>query len=375
MGISEEMNAIVNKRRRLRIIGLMSGTSMDGVDAAMIETDGYNIFDSGPVEAIPYEPSFRKRLRSIIGRSPDTSMETVNIIRDLTLHHAEVVRTMIKRLKIKASEVDLIGFHGQTVFHAPKEGITSQIGDAELLAKETGIDVVADFRSADVAAGGEGAPLASIYHVALCKKLERPVAVLNLGGIGNVSWINAEDQFLSFDTGPANALIDDWVIGRTGQPWDHAGRLARSGNVQKRILDCWLANTYFDRQVPKSLDRNEFANSLESLKGYSTEDGAATLTAFTIEAIMLACTHFPLPPLRWLVAGGGRHNEVVMEGLRANLGVPVEPVEVEGWDGDALEAQAFGFLAARVAFAMPITYPQTTGVDRPMSGGKIFNVP
>ena len=368
------MRALVNKRRRVRVIGLMSGTSMDGVDAAMIETDGHKIFDFGPVEVIPYAPNFRKRLRSIVGRPPDTSMETINIIRDLTLHHAEAVRTVMRRLEIKASEVDLIGFHGQTVFHAPKEGVTSQIGDAELLAKETGIDVVADFRSADVAAGGEGAPLASIYHVALCKPLARPVVVLNLGGIGNVSWINAEDQFLSFDTGPANALIDDWVNSRTDQPWDNAGQLARSGNVQKQILDSWLANPYFDRQIPKSLDRDEFSNLLESLEGVSTEDGAATLTAFTTEAVVLACTHFPLPPLRWLVTGGGRRNVAIMEALTAKLGVPVEPVEVEGWDGDALEAQAFGFLAARVAFDMPITYPQTTGVERPMLGGQIFKL-
>ena len=212
------MRALVSKRRRVRVIGLMSGTSMDGVDAAMIETDGRKIFDFGPVEVIPYAPKFRKRLRSIVGRPPDKSVETSNIIRDLTLYHAEAVRTMMRKLEVKGSEVDLIGFHGQTVFHAPSERVTSQIGDAELLAKQTGIDVVADFRTADVAAGGEGAPLAAIYHVALCESLARPVAVLNLGGIGNVSWVNAENQFLSFDTGPANALIDDWVLSRTGQP-------------------------------------------------------------------------------------------------------------------------------------------------------------
>ncbi len=368
------MGALGNKRR-LRIIGLMSGTSMDGVDAAMIETDGNKVFNFGPVEVIPYESDFRKRLRSIVGRPLDASMETASIIRDLTRHHAEAVLSILKRVGIHGNEVDLIGFHGQTVFHAPKEGITSQIGDAELLAKETGIDVVSDFRSADVAAGGEGAPLASIFHVALSGNLNRPLAVLNLGGIGNVSWISAQNEILAFDTGPANALIDDWVISRTGQPWDHAGQLARSGRVHRQIVNSWLANPYFDQPVPKSLDRDKFSNLLKWLERYSTEDGAATLTAFTAEAVVRACAHFPSLPLRWLVAGGGRRNMAIMEALSAKLDAPVEPVEVVGWDGDGLEAQAFGFLAARVVFDMPITYPKTTGVGRPMLGGRIFKAP
>ncbi|MBM09532.1 MAG: anhydro-N-acetylmuramic acid kinase [Magnetovibrio sp.] len=364
----------VGRKSRLRVIGLMSGTSMDGVDAAMIETDGNIIFEFGPTEVIHYTPAFRKRLRSILGRPTDNSAETSTIVRELTLYHAKVVERLLRRKDVPPSEVDLIGFHGQTVFHAPKEGITNQIGDAIFLAKITGIDVVGDFRSADVVAGGEGAPLAPIYHLALSKTLARPIVVLNLGGVGNVSWISEKDDIIAFDTGPANALIDDWVFGRTGQALDKGGRLARSGKVQKQILTTWLSNPYFDQPVPKSLDRDQFSNVLADLKDISVEDGAATLAAFAVEVVIKGRRHFPSAPLRWLVTGGGRHNSSIMENLKAKIDAPVEPVEAVGWDGDALEAQAFAFLAARTMVGLPITFPTTTGVDRPLRGGKIFKV-
>ena len=359
-------------KHHLRIIGLMSGTSMDGIDAAMIETDGVQIFGFGPVETISYDAGFRERLRALAGHPPDGSDATVCIIRHLTLCHAKIIRVLMQRAELKTQDIDLIGFHGQTVFHAPKDGITCQIGDASLLAHETGIDVVSDFRSADVAAGGEGAPFAPVYHVALSRNLEKPLAVLNLGGVGNVTWISPDGGAIAFDTGPANALIDDWVNSRTGQACDQDGRIARAGIVRPDVLKGWLTNSYFDRLVPKSLDRDEFADLLAGLKGGSTEDGAAMLSAFTAETVARSQDHFPAAPLRWLVTGGGRHNPVIMAELRARIGVPVEPVEVVGWDGDRLEAQAFAFLAARSLFGMPLSYPQTTGVSKPVLGGQLF---
>ena len=231
--------------------------------------------------------------------------------------------------------------------------------------------VAHDFRSADIAAGGQGAPLAPVYHAALAANLPKPLAVLNIGGVANVTLIGRGGEILAFDTGPGNGPLDDWCARHTGQPFDTDGALARSGRADQAVLARLLADPYFAAPAPKSLDRLDFGRALAAsgLDRLSASDGAATLAAFTIRSI--AAARFPEPPARWLVCGGGRHNPVLMDGLRRTLGVAVEPVESEGWDGDALEAQCFGFLAARVANGQPITFPSTTGVPIAMIGGRI----
>ena len=348
-----------------RAIGLMSGTSMDGVDAALLETDGERIGRLGPALTMPYDAGMRARIRGVLGGRGDLD----GVAADLARRHAEAVAELCRRHGLAAADVDVLGFHGHTVLHEPDAGRTLQIGDAGLLARLTGIDVVHDFRSADVAAGGQGAPLAPLYHAALAADLERPLAVLNLGGVGNVTWIGDDGDLVAFDTGPGNALVDDWMAEMAGQAMDAGGRAAAAGRVDETILTAMLNNPWFDRPPPKSLDRDDF--SILPARGLSRTDGAATLTAFTVQTVRLARVHLPAPARRWLVTGGGRHNPTLMGGLAASLGAPVEPVEAVGWRGDSLEAEAFGFLAMRSLAGLPLSVPGTTGVPRPVTGGRL----
>lgn len=351
----------------LRTIGLMSGTSLDGVDAAWLETDGERIGALGPTVTIPYDDRLRTDLRRILGIAstlgPDDRRLQSAVAR-LTDYHVKAVAAL-------GREADLIGFHGQTILHQPDRRRTWQVGEARELAWRTGVRVAHDFRSADVAAGGEGAPLAPIYHSALARDMEKPVAVLNIGGVANVTWMGSDGRLVAFDTGPGNGPLDDWIARHTGAAFDRDGALARSGHADPGVLAALLAHPYFTRPAPKSLDRLDFAAALErsGLERLSPTDGAATLVAFTAQAVAAA----PLPerPRRWLVCGGGRMNPALMDALRQALGVPVGPVERAGWDGDALEAQCFGFLAARVVAGLPLSFPGTTGVPRPMPGGMI----
>ena len=360
-----------------RAIGLMSGTSLDGVDAALVETDGEAELRCGPALTIPYDKTLRERLRRALGgRSPVKAIE-----RALTMAHAEAVAALLAKAGCRPDQIDLVGFHGQTIVHRPVEGVTWQIGDAALLAARTHIDVVADFRSADVAAGGQGAPLVPVFHRALVAKLERPVAVLNIGGVANVTWVGqqkgvgrrngADAEMLAFDTGPGNALIDDWMLARTGRPVDEHGTAAACGKPDAAILSRLLDHEYFARRPPKSLDRNAFDPTL--VEKLSTEDGAATLTAFTVAAAAAARRHFPEPAVMWIVTGGGRRNPTLMTELgRAMPGTAIRAAEDVGWDGDALEAQAFAYLAVRSRRGLPLSFPATTGVKQPTPGGRFF---
>ncbi|MGE0254144.1 MAG: anhydro-N-acetylmuramic acid kinase [Alphaproteobacteria bacterium] len=350
--------------------GLMSGTSMDGIDAALIETDGASRVRPVAAVTVPYDPAFRSRLRGVLGeRGPLAEVE-----RELTDLHAGAIRHLLAGAGVAAADVYVAGFHGHTVLHDPARLRTRQIGDGARLAAAVGIDVVGDFRSADVAAGGQGAPLAPGYHAALAVGLERPLAVLNLGGVGNVTWIGeGEDRLLAFDTGPGNALIDDWVAAHGDLAYDAGGALAARGRVDEDVLARLMANPYFARRPPKSLDRDDF--SAAPCAGLSHEDGAATLAAFTVAAVAAGLAHLPERPRRWLVTGGGRHNGTLLAGLARALGVPVEPVEAVGWDGDALEAQAFAWLAVRAVDGRPLSWPGTTGVPAPVTGGRLFRAP
>jgi anhydro-N-acetylmuramic acid kinase len=355
----------------LRVLGLMSGTSMDGVDAAIIETDGAGYVRAQSHLTVPYPAQFRGRLRAVLGTSGDSAMAR-DVETELTRAHADAVQTLQRS---DGGAVDLIGFHGHTIFHDPARRFTRQIGDGAELARLTGVPVVNDFRTADVAAGGQGAPLVPLYHQALATGLERPVAVLNIGGVANVTYLGAGDP-IAFDTGPGNALIDDLFLARTGTALDEGGQVAARGIVDQAILKRMLDHPYFDRPVPKSLDRDAFDGRL--VADLPLENAAATLVAFTAHSVARACAFFPEMPKRWLVTGGGRHNAAIMASLSHLLDTPIEPapvqpVEALGWDGDALEAQAFAYLAVRSLRRLPLTLPTTTGVVTPLSGGTLHN--
>jgi anhydro-N-acetylmuramic acid kinase len=351
----------------LRTIGLMSGTSLDGVDAAWLETDGERIGAFGPTLTLPYDDRLRADLRRILDHAP--TLDPAD--RRLKSAEARLTEFHIRAVATLGREADLIGFHGQTILHQPDRRRTWQIGDAGELAWRTGLPVAYDFRSADVAAGGEGAPLAPAYHAALAHDAARPLAVLNIGGVANVTWIGTDGELIAFDTGPGNGPLDDWIARRAGAAFDRDGAIARSGRTDGAVLNRLLADPYFSRPPPKSLDRLDFAASLAAsgLEQLSPADGAATLVAFIAAAV--AGSPLPTQPLRWVVTGGGRHNPAIMDALRTRLGVPVDPVEALGWDGDALEAQCFGFLAARTQAGLPISFPGTTGVPQPLTGGRI----
>lgn len=346
----------------------MSGTSLDGIDAALVATDGERAQPFGPWITQPYAASLRERLRQALGQTEAPA----DLARDLTQAHAGAVAALLAKAGLSPGQVGVIGFHGHTLTHRPQNRFTLQIGDGALLARLTGIDVVADFRSQDVAAGGQGAPLAPLYHQALARELEKPLAVLNIGGVANVSWLGS-DRLLAFDVGPGNALIDDWVRAHTGQDFDQDGALAAQGRVAEPALAELLENPWFALAPPKSLDRNDF--TLARMVGLSAADGAATLTEFTARAVARAVAHFPAAPRRWLVCGGGRRNLTLMAALRRHLRAEVTPVDAVGWRGDALEAEAFAFLAVRSLKGLALSLPATTGVPAPQSGGRRFRAP
>jgi anhydro-N-acetylmuramic acid kinase len=351
----------------LRTIGLMSGTSLDGVDAAWLETDGERIGEFGPTLTLPYDEQMRTDLRRLLDLAPTLDPG------DLRLKSAEARLTEyhVRAVAALGRPADFIGFHGQTILHQPQQRRTWQIGDAAELAWRTGVPVAHDFRTADVAMGGEGAPLAPAYHAALAHDLEKPLAVLNIGGVANVTWIGLDGELVAFDTGPGNGPLDDWIARHTGAAFDRDGAMAQAGRVHQGVLSRLLAHPYFAKPAPKSLDRLDFAASLAAsgIDALSPVDGAATLVAFTAEAV--ASVRLPTLPNRWLVTGGGRRNPAIMQALRTRLGVPVDRVDSLGWDGDALEAQCFGFLAARTHAGLPISFPGTTGAPRPLTGGRI----
>ncbi len=347
-------------------VGLMSGTSIDGIDAAIVQTDGYSLVRPISFHFECYEPEFARSLRAILGQK-NRNANVNEVEHKLTLLHAEAVRKLLAKSDLTSDAIDVIGFHGHTIHHEPREHFTWQIGNGALLAENSGIDVVSDFRSADVANGGEGAPFAPIFHAALLRGQELPVAILNIGGVANVTFIGNDDKLIAFDTGPGNAMIDDWTYRTAGKPMDRDGALAQLGKIDQAALMQLLDNSYFDRKPPKSLDRNDFDPVPVEL--LLPANGAATLTQFSVESIAMSRMHFPENPQRWFVCGGGRHNVALMTGLRDLLGVTVEPIEAVGWDGDAIEAQAFAFLACRTLRGMPISFPETTGVSSPQVGG------
>lgn len=362
----------------LTAIGLMSGTSLDGVDVALIETDGKRVKAFGPSGYRPYTETERGLLRQALSEAVNLPQRDARpgILREaeraVTIAHAEAVAAFTAQHRITRENVDIVGFHGQTVLHRPELKMTVQIGDATALARAIHIPVMHDFRAADVAAGGQGAPFVPVYHRALAQSLERegPIVVVNIGGVSNITYIDGADTLIACDTGPGNALLDDFMLRTMSKPFDCEGRTAAQGNVDVAWVIRALEHPFFALPPPKSLDRNDF-NSLV-LGQMAPADGAATLTAFTAAAIAEIVPRLPKEPKSWIVAGGGARNLTLLRMLRERLSpATVESADALGWSADAIEAQAFGFLAARGLKGLPLSYPATTGVPIPMTGGVI----
>ncbi len=358
------------KAGRLWALGAMSGTSLDGVDAALIDTDGEAIFGFGASRYRAYSAEEQAVLSAALGRWPGDDLDAAERV---------VMRAHVEALS-GLDGAELVGFHGQTLAHEPQGRGTHQLGDGAALAEALGLPVVWDFRSADVGLGGQGAPLAPFFHFACARHIgaDAPVAFLNLGGVGNLTWVDPgarrpEDDgaLIAFDTGPANAPINDLMMARRGLPYDEGGRLARGGTVAEGALEMFLDEPYFLKMPPKSLDRDAFEGMIGLVGGLSDADAAATLTAMSAAGVLRGMEHCPEPPARLLVTGGGRHNPVMMDMLRAALDCEVAPVEDVGLDGDMLEAQAFGYLAVRVARGLPTSCASTTGVRAAVSGGTL----
>ncbi len=355
-------------------VGLMSGTSLDGIDAALIETDGEGFTRPIAFRSEPFSDTARDQLRAATALAlsfdkPRANPEIVAAERMLTRRHIMLVHQLLAGAGVAVSGVGVVGFHGQTIAHRPDRRWTWQIGDGAMMADSLRLPVVADFRAADVAAGGQGAPLLPVYHRALVAASDKPVAILNLGGVGNLTFVGADGELIAFDTGPANGLIDDWMLRETGRRYDEGGALAATGRVDEQVLGRMLDHPFFAAPPPKSLDRADF--TIAAVEGRSPADGATTLTAFTAISVEYGLRQLPERPRRLFVAGGGRHNATLMAMLGQACGIPPLPIETLGANGDATEAEGFAFMAVRALRGLPISFPGTTGAPRELSGGTV----
>lgn len=326
---------------------------MDGIDVALLQTDGKKHVKTGAFASYPYSAGFRKKLKAALGKRKAPSLE-----KELTKLHARAVKAFLKQFELRAKDIDCIGFHGHTLHHEPAKKVTVQIGDGRLLHRLTDIPVVYDFRSDDVKAGGQGAPLVPVYHRALSVNQKTPIVFLNIGGVANITYIGA-GQLLACDTGPGNALIDDWVQRHKKGLYDNGGKLAAKGRVDAKWVKRFLAHPYFEMNVPKSLDRNAFSKFIPN--HLNAQDGAATLTQMTVEAIAQTLKYCPKKPKIIIVCGGGRKNIELLQRLQKATRIKIMPVEWIKLDGDAIEAQAFAYMAVREVLGLPISFKTTTG--------------
>lgn len=363
-------------------IGLMSGTSMDGIDIALIETDGEGAVKRLASAEYAYDAAFRRMLAASLEIAKTIKVRSERpgflseVEQEITDRHAEAVRTFLAEMKRQVSDIGVIGFHGQTVLHRPEQGLTVQLGDGQRLANATGIPVVYDMRANDMVHGGQGAPLVPAYHAALAAGLDpalsggRPVCFVNIGGISNITCIRSVHTPVAFDTGPGNALIDQWVERHAGIPFDDGGRIAAEGSIVPTVVEAYLARPFFDAKPPKSLDRNDF--TLRESDGLELSDGARTLARVSAEAILASIRHLPEPPGLWIVCGGGRKNQAIMSDLTELADATQSRVlaaEDCGFDGGSMEAEAWAYLAVRSLKGLALTFPETTGVSEPVTGG------
>lgn len=359
--------------RPLRALGMMSGSSLDGVNAAVITTDGVDIFDFGPVLDVPYEDELREKLRYCHRHYKEIAeAEKQSLSEEITRFHAAVAQDIINDY---GENLDIIGFHGHNLAHEPDEHIICQLGDGQLLANLTGIRTVSRFRQADMLSGGQGAPISAVYHQALTCKLEKPVAIVDIGGISSLTWIGANGEMQSFDAGPGNNAINDWVFKHGGQHMDYNGKLAALGHIHTPIICQLMHHKFLAKNPPKAANKETFSDKLEHLEGLSLEDGAATATCFVAEAIAYSMALFlPEQPHTLIVCGGGAKNPTLLRFLRQRFeDTEVKTAEEFGWDSSAVEAQALAYLAVRRLNMMPATYPFTTGVATPCICGEVFN--
>jgi anhydro-N-acetylmuramic acid kinase len=366
----------------MRAIGLMSGTSMDGIDVALIETDGENALERLAASEFAYDAAFRRTLaasletaKSICKRD-ERPGDLRGIELNITDRHAAAVAAFLDQNGLSRGDIGVIGFHGQTVLHRPEAGLTVQLGDGQRLAEATGIPVVYDMRANDMVHGGQGAPLVPAYHAALTAGLDpeqsqgRPVCFVNIGGISNITYVSEGHAPIAFDSGPGNTLIDQWVERHAGIPFDDGGRIAAEGGVVRRVADAYLAKPFFRATPPKSLDRNDF--TIEAADGLELSDGARTLARVSAEAIFAGVKHLPEPPSLWIICGGGRKNQTIMADLMelaSGSDSRVIAAEECGLNGGSMEAEAWAYLAVRSLRGLALTFPQTTGVKQAVSGG------
>ncbi len=363
----------------------MCGTSHDGVDAALLATDGRQEIMVLARHVLPFAPAMRAALADLIGRARQVGpqgresleQEARSLEERFLEHYVRCARAVVAEAGLTLKAVDAVGFHGLTLLHRPDRGITWQWGTPRHLARMLNRPVIAGFREDDIAAGGQGAPLVPVYHHALvaARRLAEPVAIVNVGGVANVTWVDPHKEpdsggLSAFDTGPGNGLIDSWMQTQAGLSCDRDGRHAAAGRVDPTVLAALLDSPYFSRPPPKSLDKHDF--SFSPCKDLNIVDGAATLTAFTAEAIALAVRWFPAPVSAWWVTGGGRHNAALMRAIRKAMAAPVQVIEEMGCDGDTLEAEAFAYLAARCMRGLPASFPATTGVPHPQRLGRLI---
>ncbi|WP_179956068.1 anhydro-N-acetylmuramic acid kinase [Pannonibacter tanglangensis] len=350
----------------MKVLGTISGTSADGIDLALIETDGERLSGTGAAGIRPYRATTRAAILGAIAAGPSDRGTWPALADAITRDHATAIAEFLAGT---GETPDLVVFHGQTVWHDPAAGETVQLGDPQGLADTLGLPVIGDLRQADVAAGGQGAPLVPVYHQALAAGLGQPLCFLNIGGVSNLTYIDG-DTVVAFDVGPGNALLDDFIRRAGVDDFDRDGRWSRGGHVDVARLVVALSHPYFTRAAPKSLDRNAF--SLKWVEGMSLLDGAATLAAITAEAVARAVALLPREPRRWIVCGGGRRNPTIMAELAQRLAGVVETSDDHGLDGDALEAQAMAFLGARFMAGLPTSFPTTTGAREPVIGGRLY---
>lgn len=360
-------------KQMMRAIGLMSGTSMDGIDLALVETDGVGHVEVLASSALSYERDFADDIRqALIDAKSMVSREErpgclEEVERAITAWHIYAVAAF-------GVEADVIGFHGQTVLHRPNLALTVQLGDGQALANETGMDVVYDMRANDMVHGGQGAPLVPVYHQALASKLDAKIraggiAFINIGGISNATLVFEGRDPIAFDCGPGNALIDQWMERKSGQAFDDEGKVAADGEPDETVIDRYMASPFFAKSGPKSLDRNDF--TLDGLDALSVQDGAATLAKLTARAIVASAKQQVQKPQTFIIAGGGARNKEIMRYIREGVGnhAQVMTADQAGFDGDMMEAEAWAYLAVRSLKGLPLTFPSTTGCREAVTGG------